>query len=510
MIDGWSSLCPWVCRHQYIPHRDITNSLLLTLSQMMQSPTNNAPLEDIGSFRFIFRPNMEIPRFSMAYRWWEDEAINMLWAYDFKDIGQAIRFGLFYDEYSARNSLLSRNAQFINEFLVAASELHEHCRLSELSHPQKVEEILLRSSIPQLPLNTWSWFPTIPGRSSDPRAIALEIEKESYLQFQQIAFEDIVRSALGYKAVSVEWFFRQHTSLYGILVDYLHMCPEKLLLYLEVEEHLRDRSPFAHQALSQCIMAIQPDGKHNMPLHNKPGFAFIAAPIQQLFKSHSSSLSTIFKVLSVLTVRFQEAYRHSDQMNWFAPFETSLPLLEDCLSSSATDLAKALTQADKCLFERLSRETLIVEDVMVSEALIHWQRLSISVLECCSGLSDLVPYLQTCTLELYEARNYYSLMAILDGFCKYIAVGSNTFRAFAASRTVVTPTPLIPPKVLPLIDPSHNFVSYRQRYDQHPGIPFLQPHIRDFKQRGSVQQPLLRLFQTITSSQLEDNDPVPT
>jgi hypothetical protein len=26
-------------------------------------------------------------------------------------------------------------------------------------------------------------------------------------------------------------------------------------------------------------------------------------------------------------------------MNWFAPFETSLPLLEDCLSSSATDLA---------------------------------------------------------------------------------------------------------------------------------------------------------------------------
>jgi hypothetical protein len=145
-------------------------------------------------------------------------------------------------------------------------------------------------------------------------------------------------------------------------------------------------------------MAIQPDGKHNISSHNTPGLLFIVAPIQQLFKNHSSRLSTIFKVISVLSIRFQKAYRHSDQMNWFAPFETSLPLLEDCLSSSATDLAKALTQADKCLFERLSRKTPILEDAMVSETLIHWQRLSNSVLECCSGLSDLVPYVQTCTL----------------------------------------------------------------------------------------------------------------
>ncbi|CAG8899943.1 unnamed protein product, partial [Penicillium nalgiovense] len=416
-----------------------------------------------GSFPFVFRPNVAIPQFCVAYRWWEDEAINMLWAYDFNDLSQAIRFGLFHDESSPRSSLLSRNMQFINEFLLAASKPYEHCRLSEF--------------IPQRPLLTWNWIPTISGGSSDPRTIALEIEAESYFHFQQIAFEDIVRSALGYKAVSVEWFLQQHTSLYGILVNHLHMYPEELLLYLEVEKHLRDRSPFAHQALAQCIMAIQLDGKHNMPSRNTPGFAFIAAPIQQLFKNHSSSLSTIFKVLSVLAVRFQKAYRHSDQMNWFAPFETSLPLLEDCLSSSATDLATALTQTDKCLFERLSRETLIAEDAMVLEPLIHWQVLSNSVLECCSGLSDLVPYLQTCTLELYEARNYYSLMAILDGLCKYIAVGSNTFRAFDASRTVVTPTSLIPPKVLPLIDPSTISLHTASATISIP-VPFLQPHIR--------------------------------
>jgi hypothetical protein len=92
----------------------------------------------------------------MAYRWWEDEAINMLWACDFKDISQAIRFDLFHDEHSPRNSLLSRNAQLISESLLAASEPHEHGRLSKLSHLRKVEEILLRSSIPRPPLTTWS------------------------------------------------------------------------------------------------------------------------------------------------------------------------------------------------------------------------------------------------------------------------------------------------------------------------------------------------------------------
>ncbi|KAF2993160.1 hypothetical protein E8E15_000102, partial [Penicillium rubens] len=189
----------------------------------------------------------------------------MLWAYDFNDISQAIRFGLFHDESSLRSSLLSRNMQFINEFLLAASKPYEHCRLSELSHPQKVEEILLRSSIPQRPLLTWNWIPIISGGSSDPRTIALEIEAESYSHFQQIAFEDIVRSALGYKAVT-----------YGT------------------------GAPLPTKPLHSASWPSKLDGKHNMPSCNTPGFAFIAAPIQQLFKNHSSSLSTIFKVLSVL------------------------------------------------------------------------------------------------------------------------------------------------------------------------------------------------------------------
>jgi hypothetical protein len=145
-------------------------------------------------------------------------------------------------------------------------------------------------------------------------------------------------------------------------------------------------------------MAIQPDGKHDMPSHDTPEFAFISTPIQQLFKTRSSSLSTIFKVLSVLAVRFQRTYIQSSKMDWFEPFETSLPLLEDCLSSSATDFAEALTQTDNCLFDGLSRGTHIEEDALLSEALIHWQRLRNSVRECCSGLPNLVRYFQKSIL----------------------------------------------------------------------------------------------------------------
>lgn len=145
-------------------------------------------------------------------------------------------------------------------------------------------------------------------------------------------------------------------------------------------------------------MTIQPDGKHDMPSHDTLEFAFISTPIQQLFKTRSSSLSTIIKVLSVLAVRFQQTYIQSCKVNWFEPFETSLPLLEDCLSSSVTDFAEALTQTDKRLSDRRSRGTHIEEDAMLSEALIHWQRLKDSVRECCSGQPNLVPYFQNSIL----------------------------------------------------------------------------------------------------------------
>ncbi|KAJ6126104.1 hypothetical protein N7471_010597 [Penicillium samsonianum] len=63
------------------------------------------------------------------------------------------------------------------------------------------------------------------------------------------------------------------------------------------------------------------------------------------------------------------------------------------------------------------------------------------------------------TEELYE-QNYYSLMPILDGLCKYIAVGSSTFRDFAASSTVTPASMILPEPQFRFIPPALRSASW--------------------------------------------------
>lgn len=158
----------------------------------------------------------------------------MFWAFNIPDISRVIRHGLFRDASFPRSSLLSRNVDAIDAFLKTTSEPREQQLLGNLSHVQKVEEILRRSSIPALEPVLWSWFPMPPCHSLDARSIASAIEAESYFQFTRIAFEEIVRASLGYNAPSVEWFLLQHTALYIHLLEHLHTYPEEIPLYIEV------------------------------------------------------------------------------------------------------------------------------------------------------------------------------------------------------------------------------------------------------------------------------------
>lgn len=58
---------------------------------------------------------------------------------------------------------------------------------------------------------------------------------------------------------------------------------------------------------------------------------------------------------------------------------------------------------------------------------------------------------------------------------------------------MVTLEPLIS-----LMEPSQNFAAYRQHYQKFPGIPFLVPHLRDYKANGtSVLQPVFQYLQSI-------------
>jgi hypothetical protein len=211
-------------------------------------------------------------------------------------------------------------------------------------------------------------------------------------------------------------------------------------------------------------------------------------------------------------------------MNWKIPFDTSIAFLEYCLTSTtAGDLAHTLTSTDEVDFAGLSRTNLVAEDAVVKQLLANWRTLSTSVWECCSALPDLIPHLQDCAQvsfvfspqilshhirkwqllklsvrprplrqNLYTTRNYHSLTALLDGLHKY---SISTARA-PNTGSMVALDPTLPPTLLFLFNPSQNYSAYRQHYSESPGIPFLLPHIREYKQNGeSVLQPLLQYLQ---------------
>ncbi|KAJ9490422.1 hypothetical protein VN97_g2856 [Penicillium thymicola] len=449
------------------------------------------------SYPLIFHLNLEIPAFFVSYRWWEDEATTVFWAFDIHEIRRVIQFGLFGDENFPRTSLCARTVDTIDNFLIALSEPHEYQLLGNLSHTQRVEEILRRSSIPPFQPIPWSWLLPQSSPTLDAREIAAAIEAESHFHFRQIAFEEFVRAALGYKSIFVEWFLQQHAALYIILQDHLGAYPEDIPLYTEVEKHLRSRSPFAHRALVQCLLAVRCGGNRKISKPNTAGFEFIAGPIQALFKDQAGGLTVMLKILSVLAIRFRRQYIHAPTMDWKTPFDTSIPFLDDYLeSTSPTDLARSMRGLDEHNFAELTQQSLIAEDAVVRKLLLQWRKLSISIWECCAALPDLIPYLQECAQSLVTTRNYHSFAAIIRGLHTYTILTTRPANITAQGNAITLET-LIPQEMISLMSSAENFAAYRQHYQKFPGIPFLIAHTRDHKENGeSALQPVFQYLQS--------------
>ncbi|KAJ5475438.1 hypothetical protein N7539_007725 [Penicillium diatomitis] len=461
------------------------------------SRTDSPSIMDQGhakpSYHAIFHAGAEFPRFAISYRWWEDEATAVLWAFNIPAICQVIRYGLFRDENFPRNSLLSRNTDTIDAFLVNLARNEEHQLLGSLSHVQRVEEILRRSRITPFKPVAWMWFPPQPGHGQTVEEVANAIEAESHHQFRKIAFEEIVRASLGYNAPSVEWFLLQHTVLYIYLVDHLRTYPEELPLYLAVQENLRDQSPFARRALIHALRAVNSDAARNLPQSFSPGFSFIAEPVQALFKDQPPSLTTILKILSVLAIRFRRRYVHCARMEWRTPLDTSILFLEDCLNAtSPRNLARTMTGTDELDFSGLARQNIITNDVFVQAILTNWHDLIMSVWECCVALPEVVPFLQECTQILLETRDYHSLTAVAIGLQRY-NIGNVQSRGLNRPGSgIINIDPVLPPEVNAILNTAQNYASYRQQYQQNPGIPFLIPHLSEYQLHGeSAIQDLL-------------------
>ncbi|KAJ6117961.1 hypothetical protein N7523_005712 [Penicillium sp. IBT 18751x] len=442
------------------------------------------PLRTILSNKPFVHPEAEFPASPESCHGRKDEAKVLLWTCDSFNVKQVIRYGLYPDLEYVRCSLEKRDAKAIDDLLSALFEPHEHEAHAELSHREKVGEILRRSLSPfqRIP---WTWLPLPLGHTLSAQAIAEEINTETRLHFSKIAFEDLVRASLGYEAISVKWFLLQHNCFYMYLVQHLQAYPEEIPLYIDVGKHLQPRNPFAHRALVHCLALVQPQepqASRNQPQSHGPGFEFIAGPIQRLFKDQSSSLATIMKMLSVLGFQFEKQYIHTVVLDWQAPFNTELPFLRDLLdSTSATDLAYSLTSTDVTEFSKLSGQSLVVDNVEVQNLLKNWHSLSSSVWECCSSLPDIViPYLHECAEVLFNQRSYHSLTAILDGLYRW------RISTTQCHDLTSIPEPILSPKITSLIDATNGYAAYLSHYGKYPGIQFLLPHIQVRRQQDEA------------------------
>jgi hypothetical protein len=80
-------------------------------------------------------------------------------------------------------------------------------------------------------------------------------------------------------------------------------------------------------------------------------------------------------------------------------------------------------------------------------------------------------------------RNYHSTTAMIDGLRNY-GVGCLWTADVDPARGIITMVPLLPPSVCDLFDTSNNYATYRQQMRQAPGIPFLYPHVEEYKRIG--------------------------
>ncbi|EED13825.1 conserved hypothetical protein [Talaromyces stipitatus ATCC 10500] len=467
-----------------------------------ESETTMNMNNQLQTYPLLFNAISETPSVQHLHqRWWEGDAETVLWSFDVRQISLVIRFGFFHDNNQPRQILLRRSYSVLDTFLTSLLPPYESQFIPGLTQNQKVEEILRRCQPTTISMNLqWSWYPSQVLRGPGPAAIAEEIEVESQMHFKAVPFEAWVRCSLGFPAAEADWFFLQHNALYIILLNHLQAYRYEIPKYREVEKLLRQKSPFAHKAVVQCLSHF-PDAKGETPkLSNKSSLDFIAGPIQDLFQKYPANLVSILKKLSVIAIRFRQTYIHVPKVDWNKRLDTRAKYLDELLKAlSPTDLARSLTRADNQLFGQLSREALTDDQNTIPDMLhARWGDLVMAVRECCTAMPDFVQFIQECIQILHNMRNYNSTLALIQGLqhisINFLWVNPTTTTTSTTTTTTTTTTQpeiqtvniysLTPPNVSYIADPSNNYASYRHAMKVTPGIPFLLPHIVEYRQHG--------------------------
>lgn len=171
----------------------------------------------------------------------------------------------------------------------------------------------------------------------------------------------------------------------------------------EPQQLLREKSPFAHKAVVRSLSHFQTGKDAQMPQTNTPGLAFIAGPIQDLFRQYPANLASTLKTLSVVAIRFQKAYIHVPNVDWQKKLDTRVPFLDDMLAAhSAKELARSLARADESMFSQLKDRNQLTNELRANQSTViesihtRWCNLAEAVWECCTALPDHVPWVQEC------------------------------------------------------------------------------------------------------------------
>lgn len=165
-------------------------------------------------------------------------------------------------------------------------------------------------------------------------------------------------------------------------------------------QYLRSRSPFAHQAVSQCLGNLLSEAAPSKLQSFSSGFHFVTRPLHCFFKDRPESLTDMLKLCNIFAVRFRRQYINAAKVPWSKPIDISYPFFENWItSSSPVDFARTLTALDKASFGEFhlrNNLTLDENDESVQRLRSGWNALVESVWECCAAIPNMSAHLLEC------------------------------------------------------------------------------------------------------------------
>ncbi|CRG92840.1 hypothetical protein PISL3812_09911 [Talaromyces islandicus] len=311
--------------------------------------------------------------------------------------------------------------------------------------------------VPQPTSTAFEFFKNVPEDlptntlSSTEELISGFLDQLARTLFQQVPYEDWVRQAMGLEPDSV-------TALrysYELISNQLHRAISRGGDFKKFKRIAEETNPFAYLLVKKGCWGVT-------SWRNTFDFDFtsITDPLQEVI-SGEEDISTILQRLDVLEERFRRYY-FDCLHDWPPFFNVTTPFLIRLRSENTKDMAVSITRCDLEDFRDIKISGLHPKSSCLHFLATQWNSLSETVKEC-AGATELQESLIALAITLKSLRNFYSMIAILQGL---LSSGVKSGRL---------------DKMMHLVDPTENYGTYRRWIDNEPALHFLFPLVRAFR-----------------------------